>query len=156
MQAILDTDEEIKRRKKGIGSKHHSIIQENLIIQIAFKYFGIYRAIPELSLEFNGKEKVPDLSIYKRDEISFGEDEIRMKNLPLGVVEILSPKQALSDLVDKSNIYFDAGIASYWLVVPPLQSIYVYSAKKTFKVYTKENSLIDKQLDIEIDLSKIF
>ena len=156
MQAILETDEEIKRRKKGMGSKHHSIIQGNLIIQLAFKYLEVYQAIPELSLDLNGKEKVPDLSIYKKDSISYGEDEIRMTNLPLCAVEILSPKQALSDLVDKSDVYFDAGISSYWLVVPQLQSIYVYSAKKTFKVYTRENTLVDSLLDIELELEKIF
>ena len=156
MQAILETDEAIKRRKKGTGSKHHSLIQLAIITQMVLKYSNTYKSIPELSLDLNGKEKIPDLSIYQADSISFGEDEIRMTNLPLCAVEILSPKQALSDLVDKSNVYFDAGISSYWLVVPSLQSIYVYSAKKTFKVYTRETTLVDTLLNIEFGLEKIF
>ncbi len=156
MEAILLSDEEIKRQKKGMGSKIHSLIQENLIVQIAFKYFDIYRAIPELSLDFDGTEKVPDLCIYKRNTIDVKEEEIRMKKLPLCVVEILSPKQVLSDLIKKSQIYFDYNIPSYWLVVPELESVYVYTAKNEREVFTVKDILKDTILDIELDLSKIF
>lgn len=156
MQAILETDEQIKIRKKGMGSKHHSLLQLAIITQMVVKYNDSYKAVPELSLDINGKERIPDLAIYKSDDISFGIEEVRMKNMPLAVVEILSPTQALTDLVSKSDDYFEAGIASYWIVLPEVKSIYVYSDIQTFKVFTFQDVLNDSQLDIELDLNKVF
>lgn len=156
MQAILETDEQIKRRKKGIGSKNHSGIQFNIIAELVVKYYGKLKAIPELSLDINGSEKIPDLSFYRKFKVTPGNDETQFKNMPLGVVEILSPTQALTDLVVKANMYFDAGIQSYWLVAPEVQSVYVYSEKGNFKVFTHNDVLKDEKLDIELDLAKIF
>ena len=153
---ISETDEQIKRRKKSMGSKNHSILQYNLILQLGFKYHKTFQFIPELSIDIDGFEKIPDLAIYKDLEITPEADEIRVKKLPLGVVEILSPTQSLTELIVKSHTYFDGGISSYWLVIPTLKSIYVYSAKGEHKVYTNENILKDTVLNIELDLSKVF
>ena len=156
MLAIIETQEEIKRRKKGMGSKNHSGLQYRIIAQIVLKYNGVYEAIPELSLDIEGKEKVPDLSFYKEFNINPENDVIKMKEMPLGVVEILSPTQSLMELVTKANVYFDAGISSYWLVAPEVQSIYVYSGKGEREVFTHKDTLVDKKLDIELDLAKVF
>ncbi len=156
MELVLETQEEIKIRKKGMGSKHHSSLQESLIVQMAFKYYGVYRTVPELSLEIDGKERIPDLAIYKSYKIVPGYDEIKTKDMPLGVIEILSPTQRLTELVHKSRMYFDAGIKSYWLVLPDVSSIYVYSQKDTHQVFTSKDTLIDKNLNIELELAKVF
>lgn len=153
---IIETDEQIKRRKKGIGSKNHSVLQQRIIIQIALKYLGVFEAIPELSILINGKEKIPDLSFYKKIKTTPGNDIIKMEELPLGVIEILSPTQNITELAIKANDYFDAGIASYWLVLPELESIYVYSSKGEHQVYTYRDTLIDTKLDIELNLMKVF
>ncbi len=76
--------------------------------------------------------------------------------MPLGVVEILSPTQKLVELVTKSNLYFKAGIQSYWLVLPELESIYVYSSKGKKRVFTIDNLLKDTNLDIELEVAKLF
>ena len=156
MLAIIETQEEIKRRKKGRGSKNHSAIQSNIIVQMTLKYYGVYRVIPELSLEIDGKERVPDLCFYKEFNINPEQDIIKMKDMPLGVVEILSPTQKLVELVTKSNLYFKAGIQSYWLVLPELESIYVYSSKGKKRVFTIDNLLKDTNLDIELEVAKLF
>jgi Uma2 family endonuclease len=154
--AMSETDEAIKKRKKGMGSKHHSLIQLAIITQMVLNYNEFYKAVPELSLDLKGKEKIPDLSFYKKDAITYGKEEIRVKNLPLGVVEILSPTQALTDLVKKAKEYLNAGILSYWLVAPEVQSVYLYSQGDERKIYTHKDILIDTNLNIELDLSKIF
>ncbi|MGB0864323.1 MAG: Uma2 family endonuclease [Saprospiraceae bacterium] len=153
---ISETDEEIKKRKKGMGSRNHSRVQFQIIAQMILKYNLAYHIIPELSLDINGKEKIPDLSFYKQfDSVTHG-DEIRVKNLPLGVVEILSPTQALSELVRKADDYLSAGIRSYWLVAPEVQTVYLYEMDKKLKVFTGNDKLIDVQLNIELELSTIF
>ena len=153
---IKETDEQIKKRKKAMGSKNHSVLQFNIIAQMVLQYKGIYKIIPELSLIINGKEKIPDLSFYKNIRSTPGNDVLKMTELPFGVVEILSPTQSLNELVVKATEYFDAGIGSYWLVAPEVETIYVYSKKGEREVYSKKDILIDKQLDIELDLSTVF
>lgn len=156
MELVLETQEEIKRRKKGMGSKNHSILQSNLHLELGIKYRKVYRFLVELSLEIDGNEKIPDLAIYKKIKATPGYDETRMKDLPLGVIEILSPTQSLTELVVKARTYFDAGILSYWLVAPDVRTIYVYSDRDTQKVYTHNDILIDEKLDIELPLMTLF
>ena len=156
MELVLETQEQIKRRKKGMGSKNHSILQLNLILELSIKYRKVYRFIPELSLDIEGNEKIPDVSIYKQIKATPGKDETRMKDLPLGVIEILSPTQSLTELVVKARTYFDAGILSYWLVAPDVRTIYVYSDSDTNRVYTHRDTLIDEKLGLELPLMTLF
>ena len=156
MELVLETQEDIKRRKKGMGSRNHSILQYNLILELGIKYRKIYSFIPELSLEIEEGEKIPDLAIYKKIKATPGYDETRMKDLPLGVIEILSPTQSLTELVVKARTYFDAGILSYWLVAPDVRTIYVYSDSDTHTVYTHKDTLVDEKLDIELPLTTLF
>ncbi len=156
MQAILETDEAIKRRKKGMGSRNHSRVQFQIIAQMILKYNLAYHIIPELSLDINGKERIPDLSFYKKFDRATDGDEIRVKDLPLGVVEILSPTQSLSELVRKANEYLNVGILSYWLVAPEVNTVYIYSLNMEPNVYSHKDTLIDQHLKIELDLPKIF
>ncbi len=156
MEVVLETQEELKRRKKGMGSKNHSGLQSNLLLELGIKYRKVYRFVVELSLEVDGVEKIPDLSIYKKFKVTPGYDETRMKDLPLGVIEILSPTQSLTELVVKARTYFDAGILSYWLVTPDLRAIYVYSDSENYKAYTYKEVLKDEKLDIELPLMTLF
>jgi len=82
--------------------------------------------------------------------------EIQVKKMPLGVIEILSPKQHIADLLAKSNEYFDAGIQSYWLVLPDLKTIYVFSDKGEYEVFAKAGLLQDEKIGMKLDLGAIF
>lgn len=112
--------------------------------------------MPELSLKISPKDKVPDLAIYKKLEFTPGLDEVKVKEMPLGVIEILAPSQSMSELISKSRKYFDAGIKSYWLVLPDVLTVYVYKAPGDFEVFSKKEILKDRQLGIELDLGEVF
>lgn len=156
MTILAETDEQIKKRKKGIGSKNHSAIQFSLIVAFAMTYGKSWKAIPELSLEIDGAEKIPDISLYQEIDITPARDVIKMQEMPLGVIEILSPTQPIADLVQKAEQYFSAGIQSYWLVIPSTQSIYVYKNTLEYNVFSHKETLIDNQLSIELDLTQVF
>ncbi|MFK7978643.1 MAG: Uma2 family endonuclease [Saprospiraceae bacterium] len=100
-------------RKKPIPCKNHAIVQTNLVVQFAIKYPKKFRALSEISIIIEDKERVPDIGIFKKLAYTPGNDDIRVSETPIGVVEILSPKQALGDLVTKSVNYFEAGVQSY-------------------------------------------
>lgn len=147
-------------RGKPMPSKNHSFIQSRINKLIDRTYPDTVEILPELSIAISkdGREKVPDLAIYRYGDITFDveNDELRVQKMPLGAVEILSPNQNIVDLVAKSHAYFEEGILSYWLVIPRLKSIYVFSGKSEYEVYAKTDILKDTQLKIEMDLGVLF
>lgn len=156
METIIKKSKYEIERGKPIPSKNHSYIQHRIGKLIDRKYLDEFVPLPELSLDLGKTERIPDLAIYKEIDFTPGADEIRVSKMPLGVVEILSPKQHIADLIIKSNDYFDAGILSYWLILPDLKTVYVYSGKNEYEVYAKADLLIDAKLGIELDLGLLF
>lgn len=143
-------------RNKPMPSKNHAIVQTNLVVQFAIKYPEKFRAISEISIKIADKERVPDVGIFKKLAYTPGNDEVRVSEMPIGVVEILSPTQALGDLVAKSVKYFEEGVQSYWLVLPDLKTIFVFDQPDGYEVYSKKQQLVDKVLDIKLELTDIF
>ena len=67
-----------------------------------------------------------------------------------------TPQQSITELMEKRGEYFNAGVQSYWLVLPDLMSVYVFYSLDDFEVFVKKDILIDKKLHIQLDLSEIF
>ncbi|HMO38747.1 MAG TPA: Uma2 family endonuclease [Saprospiraceae bacterium] len=153
--AQVQSEYEIERGKPA-PSRNHAYIQSRIIKLLDRKYADSYEGISELSLLVEGKERVPDILIYKNFEFRPGNDEVKVSEMPLAVVEILSPKQNLGDLIAKSYLYFEAGVKSYWLVLPDLTTIYIFSAPNEYEAFVKKGILKDAQLDIELNLEDIF
>lgn len=143
-------------REKPLPSKNHAIVQGNIYFNLRLSYGKKYVAVPEISIIINGKERVPDIGIFKKLEYTPGDDEIRVTDVPAGVVEILSPNQAISELITKSVQYFEEGIQSYWLVLPDLKTVYVFNQPMEYEVFAKNQQLTDKLLGITLELTDIF
>jgi Uma2 family endonuclease len=56
----------------------------------------------------------------------------------------------------KSNEYFDAGIKSYWIVAPDVETIFIYRAKNQRVTFSDKAVLKDTYLDVELSLVDIF
>lgn len=137
-------------------SKNHAILQGRITGLFYRDYEDKFVIMPEVSLNTE-KPMVPDVAIYP-SSVQFipALDEVKMEEKPIGVIEILSPTQSLSELIEKSIRYFESGVKSYWLVLPALQNIYVFHAPGEYQMFTHKESLKDKTLDIELDLSEVF
>jgi Uma2 family endonuclease len=134
-------------------SVNHSYVQIALgAVLFNTKQYSVYS---ELSIEIEGKEYQPDLCVYSKRELDFFHDIIRMTELPLLAIEILSPSQTIQELIDKIEIYLNAGIQSCWLVIPATCTITVYNDMKKISTYSK-NQVIDDKLNISLALSDIF
>ncbi len=136
-------------------SKNHAIIQGNLVVALTIHAEERYRFLPEVKLHTPPVDLVPDVAVYPLIEFDSLNDELKMEEMPLGVIEIISPSQGDQELVDKLARYFDAGVKSCWLVQPTFRIITVFSDKRTFKTYI-EGELYDQILDIRLDLKRIF
>jgi len=156
-EAIAILSEYELERGKPMPSKNHAMVQANLLLTIQPRYLQ-YRVLPELSLDLPVRDRVPDLAIYDKRQLSFtpGADEIKVSEIPLCMIEIMSPTQNFSEFHHKRREYFKAGTKSYWLILPDLLTVYVYHEPEDYEIFTRKDKLVDRQLGIEIDLGEIF
>lgn len=104
------------------------------------------------------EEIIPDVCLYP-NSVGFNddEDELKMPEMPLLAIEIISPKQAISDILAKFKAYFALGVKSCWLVVPPIKTVAVYSQPSHYKTFAMDmTEVIDEVMDIRLPIHKIF
>jgi Uma2 family endonuclease len=119
------------------------------------KYEDNYDIYLNLSLDLSTGKVTPDLCFFTPEPSDWLEDEIRVKEVPLGVIEIVSPKQSTQDLVDKLDIYFGAGVQSCWIVIPTFKMINIFHAKHDYKTFMA-GELLDEKLGIKLNLEEVF
>ena len=134
-------------------SFHHSYLCTK--VGRALDILGTHTVLTELSIVID-QEYIPDVAVYPKRPVDFlADDVLRMTEMPLTAIEILSPSQTLQEALDKFKVYFGAGIKSCWLVVPATQTITVYTAPNQGRVF-HSGELVDPVLDIRIPLEAIF
>jgi len=134
-------------------SFNHSYIQATLCgVLTPLKQYSVFS---ELSIEIEGKEYVPDICLYSKRKMDFFEDVLRMTEMPLLAIEILSPSQVIQELTSKIKIYLNAGVQSCWLVVPTTRSIAVCNDLESVITYG-QGQVVDEKLDIRLELKDIF
>jgi Uma2 family endonuclease len=116
-----------KERGKPAPSLLHGLVQTNLAFLIIRDFGSTFSTPSELELAFLPKNAVPDICIYPKMHINFEEeDTLKMKEPPLTAIEILSPKQALEDVLSKARkLYFANGVKSVWIVLTSLKTVVV-------------------------------
>ena len=143
-------------RGKPMPSLKHAIIQGNLI-QLLRAGLGLkYLVLPELSLALDAQKAVPDVSVFPRLVIDSTVEQIAVTQVPRTAIEILSPTQVLAELLEKAGRYFAAGVLSYWLVVPELRAVAVYSAPNKYKYFYNGDTLVDPATGAELVVSLLF
>lgn len=147
-----------------MGSFNHGYIQMRLGSLI--EQTGQYTPVSELTLDVSGidvaqfglrsKEEVkPDICVYPRRGLSRPQDILKMSDMPLLAIEIVSPRQGLYDLIIKFRVYFTLGIQSCWLVEPTINAVSVYTTIDQWETYTRDD-VIDEKLNLRIPVSQIF
>ena len=135
----------------------HSFVEGNLIYILNAKYSARYMILPELSLATSdGKPLVPDIAIYPKFEVNWQNDEVRKEDAPLATIEILSPKQNLSDLNEKARRYFEMGVTSCWIVLPSMEAIAVNHQPGKYRFFSGDETLVDEKIKVELPLTEVF
>lgn len=160
--------EDENQKVEYMGSNWHSYLQSR-ISNLIYKYFDEkYISFAELSLNLHEpyiqpNEKAsyivkPDLSIYLDDvrperKINL----LTISKMPLCAIEILSPRQSFSELIEKAKCYFLNGVKSCWIVIPEVETIYVFNQSiENQETYTIKQTLKDEILNIEIQMTELF
>lgn len=146
------------------GSYNHGFVQVRLAILL--DQVGNYTPISELTLDVSEielskfdlkvrEEIKPDICLYPKRGIYRPTDILRMKEMPLLAVEILSPRQGVYDIVEKFKVYFELGVKSCWLVEPILGTVTVYATIDKYRTFS-EGEVTDETLGIRLALEQIF
>ncbi|MVM39051.1 Uma2 family endonuclease [Spirosoma sp. HMF3257] len=158
MEAVVEqpalTDYEIERGKP-MPSKNHSRIQARLSKELLVFYEDQYDVRSEQSLASPNPPLVPDLSIFPAEASNWQQDEVKESEVPLTVIEIVSPSQSDTELTAKAQDYFSAGTKSYWLVQPLFRTVVILQPNAEELVF-HNNLLTDPTNGISIDLKKVF
>jgi Uma2 family endonuclease len=153
--AFVETDY-VTERGKPMPDLNHGIVQLNLGAALHARYKKHYRFASEVHVEMPTRDRIPDLVIYPLRPFDPDENEIVMSEPPLGAIEILSEMQSIPELMENGREYFTRGTKSYWLVVPSLRTIHVFSTPNDYEIYRHTDILKDTVLNIELDLADIF
>lgn len=125
-------------------------------------------ALPELRCNFGNRSIVPDVSIFYWDRIPItaeGEIANQFNSFPNWTIEILSPNQKPTKVIDNILHCLEYGSQLGWLIDPDEKSIFVFRQQQTPKIYkvdlsnneVKQESLpsLDK-IELELTAHKIF
>ncbi|NBB21630.1 Uma2 family endonuclease [Runella sp. CRIBMP] len=113
----------LKFETEDVVSYNHAKITNRLAKMLSI-YDEQYDILPELEFDLSHGRAKPDVAICHRNKVSWLRDIIRPTQPPLLAIEILSPRQALSDLTDKSlDIYFPSGVDTVWVIIAQFKQI---------------------------------
>ncbi|MCB1192523.1 MAG: Uma2 family endonuclease [Leptospiraceae bacterium] len=148
---LLETIEIENTMEEEMPSLNHSYLTKKLTILI--DNMEKWEAWPELSLDLNGFQGYPDISVYPKGELkpNFFKDTISCKKPPFLAIEITSPTQGLQKLMEKAELLVLAGIKSVWIVEPFTKSILVVG-KEGIQRY--QETIVTVK-DISIDFAEV-
>jgi len=153
-------------RDEDMGSLNHSIAQGR-ISGLLFND-GRFTVMPELSLDISEidpnqfgikakNELKPDICLYPNTVNGRKRDILRMTDKPLLIIEVISPEQAIREILVKFDVYFALGVKSCWLVLPEIKTITVYSQPDVFKNFDyNDTEVVDEVVDIKLQISQVF
>ncbi len=136
-------------------SKNHSTIELRIGSQFDASYSDKFDFQTELSLNLSTGKAVPDICMYPVRPMDWLHDEKTVSDPPLMALEILSPTQGMEDLTDKIDLYFGAGVKTYWVVIPTFKIINILTPDRKYVTFTSGIAK-DPVLGIELDMGRVF
>jgi len=142
-------------QSEDIMSLNHSRIINRVGVAIS-RYDDQYDVFPELELELTTGKCKPDVSIYENLPTDWFNDVMYFNQAPIIAVEVLSPKQAVTDLTDKAfKIYFPAGVQVVWLIIPTTRIVQALLPDGSIQTWST-GIMQDPVTGMELDLGYLF
>lgn len=149
--------------RKPMPKTHHSRIQLKLasLIESALETEQKAIAFTELRCTFDDRSIVPDIVIVDKEKIPLNKDEELENNAiffaPLWTIEILSPNQTTTKVIDNILFCLENGTQLGWLIDTEEKIIMVFEPQKPLKIYRHDEMLpILKNVDLQLTANQIF
>jgi Uma2 family endonuclease len=166
----VENDEVQENKVQNMPSFKHSLTQTRIATLLSnddrlttFVELSLDASQVDLS-QFGIKAKdelIPDVCVYLEppfesdDEID--DDVLKVSQIPDLVIEVLSPKQTISELLNKFKAYFALGVKSCWLAVPSIEVIKIYSPGNQYRTFSLDSQeMTDEAMNIRLPIQKVF
>lgn len=155
MSSVLERASDYeKQRGKPMPSLNHGVIQ--MRIGGEFLTDPKYTVASEVTLDLGTSPNlVPDLLVFDKLKLDLRHDQVQSTEVPILIVEILSPPQGTFELLQRVDRYFEHGVKSCWIVYPTSGSITVYG-QDGFEQTLSEGVVEDPVTELKVDLQRIF
>ncbi|BAP55180.1 hypothetical protein THII_0883 [Thioploca ingrica] len=148
---MLENTQAIAVQVEKMPSLNHSYICAQVMRQLLQN--DSIQPLPELTLDIdNGL--TPDISVFKKEKIqpNFFEDILKVKDLPILAIEVISSSQSIQGILEKSKLLVNSGVKTVWTVEPYGRSIFVVN-KEGKKLFHED---IVESEGIKVDFTKVF
>ncbi len=149
--------------QKPMPQGEHSILQGSLVTAInqIGKPQKLALAFPELRCTFGGRSMVPDISVFEWSRIprkANGRIENKFEIPPDWIIEILSPDQSPSRVIDKIIFCLKQGTKLGWFIEPEDESVMVFQPNQLPDVkYAVDNlPVVDVLGDWQLSVADVF
>ena len=133
--------------QKPMTQGKHSILQRELSFALTAKFRSdkTAQAFPELRCTFGGRSIVPDIAIFRTQNIpreSNGDVANLFKQPPDWTIEILSPNQSHTKVVRNILHCIDHGTEMAWMLDSEEHCIFVYDSDKSVQVLDNTDMIL--------------
>jgi Uma2 family endonuclease len=136
-------------QERNLGELDHSDLQRQLILLLANA--KEIRVNPELRVQVSADRfRVPDLCVMSAD----APREQVVRSAPLLCIEILSPEDTLSRMVERVHDFLNMGVRQVWIFDPRLRSAMVCEGAAMVEHTAGQLALPGTQMTI--DLAEVF
>jgi Uma2 family endonuclease len=143
--------------QKPMPKTRHSRLQGKLIDAIngVTEAKQIAYAFPELRCTFGGRSMIPDIAVFRWQNIELDENEEPLDNVlvaPNWIIEILSPDQSSNRVTGNILHCLKYGCQLGWLVDPDDHSVIVFQPQQQPELLRQEDKLVVLE-GVELDLT---
>lgn len=129
--------------QKPMPKTRHSILQKRLLSEVD-NQSDDYTALPELRCTFGGRSVVPDIAVIAWNRIQVnevGEPEDNFTEAPDWTIEILSPEQKATRVIDNILHCLRHGCKLGWMIDPDDYSILIFAPQQEPNIYRGSRQL---------------
>jgi Uma2 family endonuclease len=145
--------------QKPMPKTRHSLLHKRLL-SVIDNHTNYYTALPELRCTFGGRSIVPDIAVVAWDRIpvnDVGEVEDNFTLAPDWSIEILSPNQTVTRVIDNLLHCLRYGSELGWMIDPDDASIVVFSPQKEPDIYRGDRLLkLINGVEVSLTAKEIF
>ncbi|WP_017295474.1 Uma2 family endonuclease [Geminocystis herdmanii] len=148
--------------RKSMPQGKHSQIQYKIceVINQFSQTDKVAYGLPELRCNFGNRSIVPDIAVFFWERIPLDEEgEIanQFNSYPDWCIEILSPNQKPTKVIDNILFCLEYGTQLGWLIDSDEKIILVFEQQKPLKIYRHEEILpVINNLNLELTVNQIF
>jgi Uma2 family endonuclease len=136
-------------QERNLGELDHSDLQRQLILLLANA--KEIRVNPELRVQVSANRfRVPDICVLSAD----APREQVVRSAPLLCIEILSPEDTLSRMVERVHDFLNMGVRQVWIFDPRLRSAMVCEGSAMVEHTAGQLALPGTQ--VTVDLAEVF